>query len=224
MANNNEKTKFHFGRNPLSILIVLGGIFIVVFAILIFNGWNNISKHKVTAFVDGSPNTTSSSVDYSNYGLFKDIEYIDQANYSTFDVTLKCTDWNRASDKASFSVVIEMAGTTPQLYTTSLDTSYTMIIELCVASKINTYTAYSPIKKIKVSNDYNNGKTTTTTYINGIDIYPRSVYEFPFFYISESEPTVYLNIFYYTNTNTYHNDCLVYDYKDFEVQSGGIAK
>lgn len=219
------KTKFHFGRNPLSLIIVVGTVVALFLIISTIVGASKFSKNKATAFVTGEPNTTYNSTEYADK-IFTDIEYI-SSETDLFSYTFTCTDWDTESnteyDLVDFQLKVTWkdSANMPYLTVTNLETS--LLAEVCVLSNVGSYTAYSSLTKQKVNMNVNSGLVTFKFTDMKIEKFPKSTFEFPFFYKKEL-PTVYVDIFFFTDQaqTEYKNYGLKYAYKDLGITSGGI--
>lgn len=227
MDSKKESTKFHFGRNLLSVIIVLSGIAVILFAIFFVRGIINFSKNKATAFVTGEPVTTYSTVDFEGK-IFNDIEYI-SSETDLFSYTFECTDWDTTSDnydKVDFilKVTWKDSANLPLFRLNNTDNlKYSIFAEVCVLSNVGAYTKYSSISTANINMNVNKGLVTLKFTDVEVEKFPKSTYEFPFFYKKEL-PQVYVDIFYFTDNqlSTYKNYGLKYNYTDLGITSGGI--
>lgn len=245
MAKNNvepTKTKFKFGRNPLSFIIVVVSLAIIIFGVVTIssyvNAWNN---NKVTPFVtssaDENTDTTYKSSLPTSFSLSEESDYyeiirMNGKDFDMFDFTCKCTEYGaNTNGSATFAFTIKWNEKTSENYTVlkDIDTNQKNIqFAFCLASDWVGFCKYaSSLTKYKISSSDSEAISFSKS-ITGVGDFPLTTSTFPV-PVKIYTPNLYVCITYmYENNGTRtKNYILQYTYDEYHIDGetiGGYKK
>lgn len=246
MSKNEEKierTKFKFGRNPLSFIIVVVSLAIIIFGAVTISSyvtaWNN---NKVTPFVTAKSDedtTTSAYKDSlpSNFSLQEEsdnyiIKRMDGKDFNLFDFTVECKEYGQQTNgSATFNFSIKANDNIKSKVKVlkDLDNNHKNIqFAFCFASDWVGLCKYaSTVTKYELSFTAEEA-TTFTKSITGLSNYPLSANTFPV-PIKVYTPDLYVCItFSYESSGVKtENYILRYTYNEYHVDGvtvGGYTK
>ena len=245
MSKNEEKiehTKFKFGRNPLSLIIVIVALAIIIFGAVTISSyvttWNN---NKITPFVsssdDGSGNTTYKDSLPSGFSLEEEsdsyiIKRMDGKDFNLFDFTIECKEYGQLTNgSATFNCSIKANDNIKSKVKVlkDLDNNKKNIqFAFCFASDWVGLCKYATsVSKYQLSFTAEEA-TTFTKSISGLSNYPLTANTFP------APITVYTPDLYVCITFSYEssgvkteNYILKYTYNEYHVDGvtvGGYTK
>ena len=245
MSKNEEKlerTKFKFGRNPLSLIIVVVSLAIIIFATVTISSyvttWNN---NKITPFVsssdDGSDNTKYKDSLPSNFSLSEEsdsyiIKRMDGKDFNLFDFTIECKEYGQQTNgSATFNCSIKANDNikAKAKVLKDLDSNKKNIqFAFCFAADWIGLCKYaSTVSKYQISYTAEEA-TTFTKSISGLSTFPATASTFPV-PIKVYTPDLYVCItFSYESGGVKtENYILKYTYDEYHVDGvtvGGYTK
>ncbi len=237
-----ERTKFKFGRNPLSFIIVVVSLAIIIFAAITISSyvktWND---NKVTPFVsssdDGSNNTKYKNSLPTGFALQEEsenyiIKRMDGKDFNLFDFKIECREYGQLTNgSATFDCSIKANDNIKEKAKVlkDLDTNKRNIqFAFCFAADwVGMCTYATSISKYQISYTAED-PTTFTKSISGLSNFPLTANTFPV-PIKVYTPDLYVCItFSYESGGVKtENYILKYTYNDYHVDGvtiGGYVK
>lgn len=141
-----------------------------------------------------------------------DIVYYDYDNFDKMEITLKCTDFNIESKKATYKVAL-----IKETYDGNVSN-----MSFRVGMKANWVGLNEASSSVTVNTTTTNFSTGSATVSNLDPVITRSNFMIPF-----PKPKTYLYLTYTVTDNgksTTYNTCLKYNYGDYLIEKGGYAK
>ena len=235
MKKNEEstsKTKFKFGRNPLSLIIVVVSLAIIIFAVVTISSyvttWND---NQVTPFVTAkSSDSTDANKDSlpTSFSLGEEsdtnkIYRMNGKDFNVIDFTLECTEYGQNTNGyAQFSCSAKWNANTSNktsvLKPFTNSSEYNIQFAFCLASDWVGICKYASAVTKKTISSSKESADTFTKSINGLTSYPATANTFPV-PVKVYTPDLYVCItFQYENNGTItENYILKYTYDDYHT-------
>jgi len=193
---NTERTKFKFGRNPLSFLIVLAGLGIILFVVsTIYSYTSTWKKYNITPFVTVlGENPTDKEKERLDSNLPSNFELkeadknntvtrMDGKDFNVFDLSVECLDFGQTTTyNAKFRTKIKWNDNTSKKASVLRpfdDTNKNVKIAYCLGADWVGFCKYSSsVLSLEVKSDREE-KQFSDSYVEGTNFFPKTAKTFP---------------------------------------------
>lgn len=194
-------------RNLFTLLVVIAGFAVVFFTTAVIVSYASLDKNLYEPF----------QTEHETYDL-ENAKFIKGSEFEDFGLEFVCTEFDNGH--AKFNI-------TPYKFEEQDIDVEKVTIRVCLTANYLDYIEYSTERSHKIADSLDSATTNSNTYTHTVDIidFPAKVDAFPFD-ITVNTPKAYVFLEYKVTTNKIETKTYVleYDYKDFNVQLGGISK